>query len=906
MRRREPLHGARLALLALAAAAGACSGEGGARAADGELQRHLREGRSQLRQLLAGSARAELEHAAELAPDDPELAFQRARLALLARSPEEARRALARALRLEPERARGHRLAYELALEEGRAAEAARHRARAAELAGPLGALELATLDHLSGRGPDPLRTPAAQDALGPQRARGELGRFLEALGALEREGGYAPTDAVPRLEAVFAAQPDLAALRLRYAETLVLRQVRVDYSDRDDLPPMSSRLIGDYAQLHAERALDQVHPRGPLGREALWFLAEVALRMGDYAEAVRGYDLLLGEGLEVRADRRELLTRRATACFKDGRAAEAATTLHAALEGESPFTEGQLARTWLLHLVDEALGTPPDERRFAFAFRDDLARPGAGGGLAFTDVAPALGLDKLDGLGPCAWADVDGDGDDDLYVSGCDSYGALYRNDGEHFTDVSDAAGLFHVQSGYSATFPDVDGDGDPDLYVGRDGWNGPAPNSLYLNAGDGTFVDRSAESGLADAGSSFVHVWLDADRDGALDVYVANGITGGGEPNRLYANRGGARFEDATGAAGLAEPRGLRTIGVAAGDLDGDGWTDLFVSGYFARNRLYANAGARGPGGGGGPRFVERAEEAGVAGADRISAGYVAFAFDHDGDGELDVLRASLAPWRDVLLGLSERFPFLPAEQRARLQRHCPTLYANRGGGRFADASEAVGLVHPIGTMGAGVADLDNDGWVDVYFGTGDPDLGRMEPDRFYRNVGGERFEDLTFAVGLGNVGKGHGITFVDLDADGDLELYAAEGGFEHGDRWPNALYRNDQSTGHHWLRVDLEGVRSNRDAVGARVTLEAGGRTLVRERAGGRGFGSWDAPTLHFGLAGAQRVERLTVAWPSGERQVFEDLAVDQRIAVREGERWRAVVAAGAPRPASAARR
>jgi hypothetical protein len=213
-------------------------------------------------------------------------------------------------------------------------------------------------------------------------------------------------------------------------------------------------------------------------------------------------------------------------------------------------------------------------------------------------------------------------------------------------------------------------------------------------------------------------------------------------------------------------------------------------------------------------------------------------------------------------------------------------PRLHRNNGDGTFTDVSVEAGFVHPIGVMGANVADLDNDGDTDVYFGTGDPKIGRMEPDRFYRNNGDGTFTDMTFAVGLGNTGKGHGVTFIDLDGDGDLEIYAPEGGFWHGDPYPNALYLNKQTTGNHWLHVDLVGRESNRDAVGTRLTVMAGGRRVYREIYGGRGFGSSDSPTVEFGLGPATRVDSLELVWPSGKTQTFRDLPVDRRILIEEG--------------------
>jgi hypothetical protein len=193
-------------------------------------------------------------------------------------------------------------------------------------------------------------------------------------------------------------------------------------------------------------------------------------------------------------------------------------------------------------------------------------------------------------------------------------------------------------------------------------------------------------------------------------------------------------------------------------------------------------------------------------------------------------------------------------------------------------------------MGIMGANIADVDNDGFLDLYFGTGDPDIGRMEPDRFFRNVGGEDFEDLTFVTGLGNRGKGHGITFVDLDGDGDLDIYAPEGGFVHGDTWANAFYENRQEIGHHWLHVDLVGSKVNRDAVGARLTVLAGDLQMLRCVQNGEGFGSSNSATVEFGLGKHAKVEHLEVHWPGGVTQTFTDIPADQRIVIQEGEPWK----------------
>ena len=331
------------------------------------------------------------------------------------------------------------------------------------------------------------------------------------------------------------------------------------------------------------------------------------------------------------------------------------------------------------------------------------------------------------------------------------------------------------------------------------------------------------------------------------------------------------------------MAEPSGVKTLGFAIGDYDKDGWPDVFVGGWNYPHRLYHNLGDG--------TFEEVAARSGFAYPEWESLRYVCFFFDYNNDTYPDVLMTRLASWPDVLLGLSERYFSAPEALREKLFRDAPKLYRNNRDGTFTNVSREAGLLYPAGTMGANVADLDNDGYQDFYLATGDPNVALMEPDRFYHNNGDGTFTDWTFATGLGNVGKGHGVTFVDIDGDGDLEIYVPEGGFVHADLWENAFYLNLQTTGNRWLHIDLEGVKCNRDAVGTSLTIIAGGMTQLRQVKGGRGFGSSDSPTVEFGLAKADIVERLEIRWPSGLRQEFTDVPVNQRIFVREGQPWTA---------------
>jgi len=884
-------------LLAFAAAAAGCGGgkDGDSEkpapakatlpfgSADAEFSRRLRLGIDQLRRHLPDSARAEFDACASIRPDDPELLFHQARLELAVAvdraGMERAAERLRRSAELRPTSVKTHRLLYEVETLLGNREAAGAHAMEIVKLYGQVGLMELAShAAFLQGglAGPPNIRYPEPQPGVSNVV---DFEAFRKGFTQLQRQGTYAPSEAIPALEKLFRDYPDLAAVRIYYAKLLVIGEVRVNWCDRDDLMPSSSKLILDMVQSHLERIFDQCHPGSPIAREAVLMLGHTALVMGDWDESVMWSEFLAHDTRLPEDFRRFVLGREGLARFKQGRCAEAVNLLERSLDGPAKDPADRLSNLWVLHLTHEAMKTPPEKRRLTFRFRPDLARTRGSTPFDFEDIAPRLHLDKYDGLGPAAWADYDHDGDFDVCVGGHDSYGALFRNDGDVFTDVSREAGLFRLLSGYSTTFADCDNDGWPDLYVGRDGWNGPMVNSLYRNRGDGTFVEVTDKAGLGNPGSTFVHQWTDVDRDGDLDLYMANGITGGGDTNALYRNNGDGTFTDVTEATGLLEPRGTKTIGVAVGDYDNDGWPDFFVSGFNRVNRLYRN---RGDG-----TFEEVAGRAGVSSPNDLTRGYVCFFFDYDNDLDLDILRTTLAQWTDVLLGLSDLWDGLPEERRRAMLVDCPRLYRNEGNGTFTDVTVEAGFVYPVGIMGAGVADLDNDGYIDVYFGTGDPGIERMEADRFFRNNGDGTFSEVTFAAGLGNTGKGHGVTFIDLDGDGDLEIFAQEGGFVHGDMWANAFYLNRQKTGNHWFQVDLEGKESNRDALDTRLVIHAGGRRFLREAHSGDGFGCTNAPTIPFGLGTAERVERLEVRWPSGKVQTFEDLPVDRRYFLREGE-------------------
>jgi len=624
------------------------------------------------------------------------------------------------------------------------------------------------------------------------------------------------------------------------------------------------------------DRVVDTAVPFSPEEVTALFLLGKTLARRGNYAEAAEYYRMVLdrhvvGQGPWLTL--REL----GVAQYRMGHYDEAARTFYRIVQGyPNPVDQ------WLLKVALDEAKTPPFRVLPALAFpaaevKVDPSNPPL---LAFEDMAPELGVDRLNGNGTCAWGDYDGDGRLDLAVAGSGTFITLYRNEGSHFRDVTAEAGLAGVPSGYSLNFVDYDNDGWLDLYVSLNGWSGPMPNRLFRNLGNGRFQDVSKQSGLADPGSGFVSLWGDLDNDGYLDLVVANGVLKDGSVTQIYRNNRDGTFTNVTKQAGLDEPPSYGAIGIALGDYDRDGDLDLFINGLDpAPNRLYRNDGNF--------HFTEVAEKAGVR--QPTHNGFVCFFLDYNNDAWPDLLTTSLAPWETVVEGLKRGYS---VPNRERIDADSSRLFRNNGDGTFTDVTLEAKLFYPMGVMGAGVADLDNDGYLDLYFGVGDPELTRLEPNRFFHNNGDGTFSDLTYYVGFGRPGKkGHGVTFVDIDEDGDLDVYAQLGGHYLGDHARNVFYRNLKGNGNHWLEVDLTGVRSNRYAIGAALVLKAGDLTVYREVKGSEGFGSTDPYRVHFGLGRKTKIDSLEISWPSRTKQTFTNLDPDQIIQIREDRAgWR----------------
>ena len=524
----------------------------------------------------------------------------------------------------------------------------------------------------------------------------------------------------------------------------------------------------------------------------------------------------------------------------------------------------------WNLWTAYSKLGGYPEDLPEAFKIQpwEGFVTPNSvGQNSLFIDVAPDLRMDKVDGGRGSAWGDYDNDGDLDIVAVGTYQPHALFRNNGDGtFTNVAEAAGIADPRGGWGSLFADYDNDGDVDLYITRGGWSGAAENTLYHNNGDGTFTDATHAAGVADPQSSFCAAWADYDNDGYIDLYIADGVIGDGAANVLYRNNGDGTFTNTAAAAGVADTG--NSLGTAWGDYDKDGHIDLHVVNFGQSNVLYRNNGDG--------TFTDVTPTTGMNLP--VTDAFVTFFLDVDNDADLDIFISNSGSFQAFIAGQITGTATHDADRQV--------LYRNNGDGTFTDVTRESGLYHAYGAMGANFGDINSDGYLDIYLATGAPQMGRLERDALFRNNGDGTFTDATTALGLGNIGKGHGVTFGDVDTDGDVDIYVPVGGAFIGDQWHNLFYRNT-GTGNNWLTLKLVGVKSNRDGIGAKVTLHMGDDVIYREVSGGCGFGSTNSLSLEIGLGTHPKVDTLEIVWPSGQVDTHRNLSINRKIIATEGK-------------------
>jgi hypothetical protein len=562
-----------------------------------------------------------------------------------------------------------------------------------------------------------------------------------------------------------------------------------------------------------------------------------------------------------------------AVALYRAGRYADAVSAEVDAL-GADPAD--QRSRV-ILFLASDKLGGYP-----AFvpeAFRMAVKAGYAKTALQFEDIASRIGMDKTSGgRGTCIF-DYNNDGYLDIVVGAAFGGTTLYKNNGDGtFSDVSIVSGLDSAVNTFGTIAADYNNDGFVDLYLTRQGFY-MGEGQLYRNNGDGTFTDVTEAAGLKDVwGPAFSASWVDYDNDGFLDLFVANNLGGLFErktPNRLFHNNGDGTFTDVTAQSGITTL--WPSICGAWGDYDNDGFMDLFVSNGIGRSQLFHNNGDG--------TFTDVSEKAGV---DAPGFGSPSFFWDYDNDGWMDIGQLVWSDHDDVIYTLANgEGP--PHGQAMR-------VYHNNRDGTFTQVNKDLGITGCWGTMSGGFGDFNNDGHLDIVLGNGSPKLDRLDPLVLLENDGA-KFRNTTFSAGLPFTGKSHGANMGDLFGDGRLSVLVAAGGAYPGDLLTTSVYCPTKLPGN-YLNVRLVGVKSNRSAIGARVSIETSAGKQYREVSSGSGFG---CPPLeqHFGLGTLEAIDAIVIRWPSGLVQRFAGPPINSTCEFTEGQAdWKDVYAKPAP--------
>jgi hypothetical protein len=462
--------------------------------------------------------------------------------------------------------------------------------------------------------------------------------------------------------------------------------------------------------------------------------------------------------------------------------------------------------------------------------------------------------------------------------------YNRLFQNDGKgNFQDVTERAGLAGTGYDNGVAIGDYDNDGFEDIFVG-----GVHGNHLYHNNGDGAFTDVTEKAGLNKPDKQFGPlwsvggVWLDVNNDGLLDLFVVDYLAWDiqtepaceaapgrldychpkyykATPNQLFLNNGDGTFRDVSAESGIRAYPG-KGMGVGIADFDLDGWMDIFVSNDKLFNSYFHNKG--------GGKFEETAFDAGVALTEdgQYISGMGVDARDIDNDGFPDIVFVAL-PY--------ETFP----------------VFRNLGKGAFADVTAASGMARSSALMGGyspTIADFDNDGWKDLFVSRGHVQSlgfsaqGQVEqPNSVFRNLGGTKFQAFTAEAGLTAQppARHRGSAVGDLNGDGRLDVVVSALSA------PAEIWMNDSPGGNHWLAFQLQGTKSNRDGIGARIKLVAGGKAQYNHVAFAAGYASSSAGPMHFGLGSAKQADLVEIRWPSGIVQSLKDIPADRVVKVKE---------------------
>ncbi|HVU53402.1 MAG TPA: CRTAC1 family protein [Puia sp.] len=626
-------------------------------------------------------------------------------------------------------------------------------------------------------------------------------------------------------------------------------------------------KAIGIYQDL-----LDKISP-GRLDQRAMIMksMANAYLRLGDRMNCIHNHTAescifpIAGGGVH-----------------RDKTGSEKAIELYTVLLRDDP---NDLESRWLLNVAYMTTGGYPSQvpPQYLLKVLDDdsqhLVKP-------FKDVAANVGLNYKCIAGGTIIDDFTGDGYPDIVMSSWSLSEPMryYRNNADGtFTDVSDSSGLGYLTGGLHIEQMDYNNDGFKDIFVLRGGWKGKFgknPNSLLRNNGNGTFTDVTKASGLLSFHPSQTATWADFNNDGWLDVFIGNETNPGEEahPCQLFINNKNGTFTEMAVRADCAIVKYVK--GVTSGDYDNDGRTDIFLSTMNGNKILLKNVTDKG----GTVRFEDVSKQAGFT--NNLTRTFPTWFWDYDNDGWLDILICGYEFTQSLSYYAAAEAIQLPEGNAGKV-----FLFRNKHDGTFEEVSSKVGLNKVAFAMGSNFGDIDNDGYLDFFLGTGNPQLRSAVPNKMFKNMGGVRFLDVTTSARVGNLQKGHAVSFADLDNDGNEDIYVKMGGAYTADAFENSFYLNPGEANNHWVNLVLTGTVSNRAAIGARirVTFRENGveRSVFRDVNSGGSFGS-NPLGQHIGIGQAAAVGEVAVTWPvTGKVQVLRGVPMDTNIKITEGD-------------------
>ncbi|HEY5825758.1 MAG TPA: FG-GAP-like repeat-containing protein [Cyclobacteriaceae bacterium] len=578
------------------------------------------------------------------------------------------------------------------------------------------------------------------------------------------------------------------------------------------------------------------------------------------------------------------LLPVRGMGIHRDAMGSSKAIELYLKLLKENP---DDIESKWLLNLAYMTLGDYPSKVPAAYLL------PGLEGDttvkvIPFQDIAASLRLDVNNMAGGSITEDFDNDGYLDIVTSGMDLADEMHyfkNNTDGTFTDLSQQSGLKSMHGGLNIMQTDYNNDGFKDIFVLRGAWKGKygeEPNSLLKNNGDGTFTDVTTISGLLSFHPTQTATWNDFNNDGWVDVFIGNESGFSMEdklhPSELYINNQDGTFREIAAIAKC--DYSLFVKGVTSGDYDNDGWKDLFLSTMNGRRILFKNKGIK-------DKEIEFEDVTSSAGLTNESGNsFPTWFWDYDNDGWLDIFACDYT--------FKKSLAFYAAAEKLNRPEGNPEkmlLYHNNHDGTFTNVAKEIGLDKVAFAMGSNFGDIDNDGYLDMYLGTGNPQYQSLIPNKMFKNLGGKKFADVTTSARVGHLQKGHGVSFADMDNDGDQDIYIEMGGAYSGDSYQNSFFLNPGQNNNNWICIKLEGTTTNKAAIGTRVRIsfKENGiiRNVYRDVNSGGSFGS-SPLRREIGIGQADNIEDIEIQWHGTNTiQRFKNIKPNRFIKITEGK-------------------